>query len=181
MPITDRLPDELDVTRAEDIAWIKSRREADIWHQAMVACICYRGDEHGFLPWLVEQPDLDRSTAAYLLLRAGGGDYFSGDSLYSPVSQTALFAVLGALCERSETLGFRRDNLALEAEWEAARLACLDVAARGAVPRHITVPHAILDRPFVQAGGDWLYEVDGDGLLMNTQWLHNALPHILGN
>ncbi len=165
-------PAEIDMAKAEDVAWVKARRDPALWHQAAMACLAYLGDEHGFLPWLVRQPEMDRATAGWIFLWGEGSIYLRGEAektfgLLSHFSAPQVISLFDALCERSEVVGFSEDRLGLDKDFEAERQRCLEVVARGQVGRGITVPSAIIGRPFRAPAGGGDYEID-DGLLVRT-------------
>jgi hypothetical protein len=148
----------------------------------MTAIFAYVGDRHDFLPWLILQPEMDRATAGWMFLWAGSR-YLVGDGPTSfdlnRVSGEEVVRLFGALCERSERIGFSEDRLGLDPHFEAERQACLAVIANAQVAHGITVPHAIIGRPFAAPSGSADYEVH-DGLLVSTHFLRSALPHIYG-
>ena len=43
------------MAEADHAAWVKAQRDPALWHQAAMAALAYRGDHHGFLPWLLER------------------------------------------------------------------------------------------------------------------------------
>lgn len=164
-------PEEIDMTKAEDVAWVQSQRDPALWHQAAMAVFAYVGDHHGFLPWLFRQPEMDRATAGWIFLWTEGSrylrgdpggtfplDYFSGDEVIS---------LFEAVCERSERAGFSHDLLGLDQDFEPERQACLAVVAAGEVADGITVPSAIIGEPFKAPIPPGRYEID-DGLLVST-------------
>ena len=59
-------PEEIDMSEAGHVAWVKAQRDPALWHQAAMAALAYRGDDHGFLHWLLEQPEMDRATAGWI-------------------------------------------------------------------------------------------------------------------
>jgi hypothetical protein len=56
--------EEIDMSEADHIAWVRAQRGPALWHQAAMAALAYRGDYYGFLHCLLEQPEMDRATAA---------------------------------------------------------------------------------------------------------------------
>jgi hypothetical protein len=96
-------------------AWVKAQRDPALWHQAAMAALAYRGDPHGFLPWLLEQPEMDRATAGWIFLWAEGSRYLRGvtDFPLNHITSEAMMALFRSLCGRSESVGFPRDDLGL--------------------------------------------------------------------
>src|SRR6185503_15446707 len=154
--------EEIDVTEAEHVAWIRSQRDASLWHQAVMAALAYRSDPHGFVPWVLAQPELDRATAGWLFLWAEGSRYLSGERsfLLDHVSSEEMLAIFRAVCERSEGIGFASDSIGLDPDFEADRLRALDVVARGEVATGLIVPHALLDQPFPRERPDKRFALD---------------------
>lgn len=166
------LPDEIDMGNGADVAWVKARRDPALWHQAAMGVVAYIGDPHGFLPWLVQQPEMDRATAGWIFLWAEGSSYLRGEAektfaLLDHFSAGQMISLFDALCARSELMGFSQDRLGLDKDFEPERRKCLEVVAGGQLCRGIIVPSAIIGQPFraPTAGGD--YEID-DGLLVRT-------------
>jgi hypothetical protein len=71
-------PTEIDMSESTDVAWVKARNDPALWHRATMATLAYLGDRHGFLPWVVQQPNMDRATAGWLLLWLQGSRYLRG-------------------------------------------------------------------------------------------------------
>ena len=159
--------EEIDVAEAEHVAWIRGQRDASLWHQAVMAALAYRSDPHGFVPWVLAQPELDRATAGWLFLWAEGSRYLSGERsfLLDHVSSEEMLAIFRAVCERSEGIGFASDSIGLDPDFEADRLRALDVVARGEVAAGLIVPRTLLDRPFPRERPDKRFDLD-DGLLL---------------
>lgn len=156
----------IDVAAAADVAWIRKQRDPALWHAAVMAALAYRGDPHGFLPWVLEQPKLDRASAGWILLWAEGSRYLRGKTEFplNTMQDARVVELFGLVCARSETLGFANDTLGLDPDFEPERQACLAVVAKGEVAPGITVPHAIIDRPFAAPAAS-RYGLD-DGLIL---------------
>jgi len=180
MPDSDTLPQELDMSEPRDVAWVKARNDPEIWHQAAIATIAYLGDKHGFLPWLVQQPAMDRATAAWLLLNFEAPRYLRGEdySFWARIHDDDVRSLFNALCDRSERIGFSKDDLGLPPAIEPQRQACLDVHAKGEVAAGMTFPFAILGKPFKAPRLDTSYQVH-DGILVSSAFLRSELAHIL--
>jgi hypothetical protein len=158
---------EIDVAEEGHVAWIRSQRDPSLWHQAVMAALAYRSDPHGFVPWVLAQPELDRATAGWLFLWPEGSRYLRGERnfLLACVSSERMLAIFRAVCERSAGVGFANDSIGLDPDFEPERLRALDVVARGEVPQGLIVPRALLDRPFVLERPDNRFDLD-DGLLV---------------
>jgi len=179
MSDSDALPNEIDMSVPSDVAWVKARNDPALWHQAMIATLAYLGDKHGFLPWLVQQPNMDRATAGWLLFWVQGSRYLRGEqhSYWARIHDDEVTQILNALCARSERIGFPEDRLGLEAAWEERRQECLDVVAKGEVAEGITIPFNIISEPFSAPRHSGAYEVH-DGLLISLDFLRSELADI---
>ena len=71
--------EEIDVAEEAHVAWIRSQRDASLWHQATMAALAHRSDPHDFIPWVLTQPELDRATAGWLFLWSEGSRYLRGE------------------------------------------------------------------------------------------------------
>jgi hypothetical protein len=160
-------PEEIDMAESEHVAWVKAQRDPALWHQAAMAALSYRGDADEFLAWLVEQPEMDRATAGWIFLWAEGSRFLRGETHFplDTISSESMGELFRALCTRSETLGFSRDSLGLDPEFEAERNACLEIVAQGKAAADIVVPHAIIARPFPPPRKDARFLLD-DGLIL---------------
>ena len=145
--------DELNMRDHQHVEWVKSTRDAELWHAAAMAVVNVLGDPRGFLVWLADQPEMDRATAGYVFLTYGSR-YLRGQTDFSGgegMSGEQWLNALSAICRRAATTGFSNDSLGLDPAWEPQRQACLDVIARGEMSAGIPVPHALLDAPFPPA------------------------------
>lgn len=170
MTSNDAFPDEIDMERAADVALVKSLNDPALWHEAATAVFAYLGDPHGFLPWLIQQPGLDRATAGWLLLWPQGSRFLRGetDSFYARIPDREVVGLLTALCERGERLGFSEDRVGLDGDFEPERQACRAVVEAGETVAGVTPPLAIIGRPFAPPRSGCDYEVH-DGLLLNKR------------
>lgn len=142
--------DELNMRDQEHVAWVKSQRDPELWHAAAMVVLNYLGDPHGFLVWLMKQPETDRATAGYIFLGAYGSAYLRGETDFSGegLSGSEWLGAMQAICQRGATIGFTSDSLGLNPGFEPERQACLDLINRGAVAEGVVVPHALLNVPF---------------------------------
>jgi hypothetical protein len=72
-----------------------------------------------------------------------------------------MVALFRALCERSESIGFSRDDLGLDPDFEPERKRCLEVVARNQVAAGIIVP-----RPFAPPRKDARFTLDDGTILL---------------
>ncbi len=177
----ENLPDEVDLLRAEHVEWVKWTGEPEIWHAAAMACLNFLGDDHGFLPWLVQQPRMDRATAGWLFLWPPGSDFLQGihNRFDTKLPKDDLGALLSALCARSEDVGFCVDEEGLPVECEPLRQECLAVVENGQVAPGVVAPMAIIGKPFKARDRGAMYEVH-DGFLISARFFHAELPEVYG-
>jgi hypothetical protein len=177
----ENVPDEVDLTIADHVEWVKWTDEPEIWHAAAEACLHFLGDPHGFLPWLVQQPRMDRATAGWIFLWPPGSDYLKGvhHRFDTKLPKNAVVALFDALCARSETIGFTTDDEGLPAICEPFRQDCLAVVESGNVAPGVVVPMAIIGKPFKTPDRGAIYQVH-DGLLVSARIFHAELPDIYG-
>lgn len=174
------LPDEIDITKAADVDWLKAQADPAIWHEAAIAALAYVGDEHGFLTWLVKQPRMDRATAGWILLASPFREFLTGAraSVFATgVAAPELVEILTALCDRSDRVGFSDDRLGLEHEYEKARKACVAIIEGGELDPRVTAPTSIVGKPFPAPREEMPYSVH-DGMLISTQFFKRMLPHL---
>lgn len=169
------LPDEIDISSAEGVAFVKARNDPSLWHEAAIAALAYVGDDHDFLRWLVQQPNMDRATAGWLLLWPEGSRFLRGETsgFWARIPDEKLVSLLTALCERSERDGFPEDRVGMEEGFEEQRRACLDVVANGQVASGIVIPRTIIGKPFSVMRSTSPFVCD-DGLLVNRRILEEA-------
>jgi hypothetical protein len=159
--------DAIDMAEAAHVTWVKDQRDPALWHQAAMAALAYRGDEHGFVQWLLAQADMDRATAGWIFLWAEGSRYLRGitDFPLENISSEKMVEIFRSLCRRSESTGFNSDALGLDKDFEPERRACLDIAMRREVAAGIIVPNNIIARPFAAPQTDARFTLD-DGLIL---------------
>ena len=162
-----KAPSEIDMAEAAHVAWVKSRRDPALWHEATMAALAYRGDDHGFLLWLVDQPEMDRATAGWIFLWPEGSRFLRGktDFPLNHISSEKMVELFHALCARSEAVGFHRDGIGLDPDFEPERKTCVEIVARGEVAPGITAPTAIIARPFAPPAKNTRFMLD-DGLIL---------------
>ena len=140
---------ELSLRDPEHVAWLKSQRDPELWHAAGMAAII-SGDPHGFLPWLFDQPEVDRATAGYVFFGVYGNSYLEGGTEFGGegLSDEEWRNVMAAICRRAAGPGFAGDKLGLHPGFEASRRKCLDLVKSGKAAQGIPIPHPLLDTPF---------------------------------
>ena len=141
--------DELNGHDFAHVEWVKSQRDAGLWHVFAMALLV-AGDPLGFLPWVFAQDETDRATAGYLFLGLSGNGYLQGQTEIGGegLSDAQWLATMEAICTRAQSSGFSNNALGLAAGFEAERLICLDIVGAGKTVDGVTVPHTLLDTPF---------------------------------
>jgi hypothetical protein len=96
--------EELDMAEEAHVAWVRSQHDPALWHEAAQAALAYRGDRHGFRPWLLQQADMDRATAGWIFFWTEGSRYLRGETRFycNHVTSDAMAELFRALCVRSE-------------------------------------------------------------------------------
>ena len=158
---------KIDIASKSGVAKAQASREPALWHQAAMAALAYRGDKHGFLPWVLQQPEMDRATAGWIFLWAEGSRYLSGDTdfLLDHIASNKMVELFHAVCARSEGLGFDNDALGLDPGFEEERQNCLAVIAEGEIAPGIVAPKALLARPFAPPRQDDGFTLE-DGIIL---------------
>ena len=141
---------KIDMASKNGVAKAQASRDPMLWHQAAMAALAYRGDKHGFLHWVLQQPETDRATAGWIFLWAEGSRFLRGESdfMLNHVPAKKMVELFRAVCERSEGMGFANDALGLDPGFEEERLNCLAVIEEGELAPGIIAPVALLARPF---------------------------------
>lgn len=142
--------EQIDLTIFEHVEWLKSTKDPELWHVATQASLAYTDDPHNFVPWVVEQKELDRSTGGWIFLWLDGSLYLKGeDKFYHSFSTNDyLMEVFSKLTNRSEANGFSQNVIGLDADFEQERQNCIRLAADGNIARGRKFPHSLLDSPY---------------------------------
>lgn len=160
----------LRLDNANDVDWIKTQQNPELWHVAAISALVWHGDPHGFLEWLIQQPALDRATAGWLFMWPDGSSYLRGEDeshfLLDMFDGKDVLKIFSAVCERSQKVGFKNDRIGLESEWETVRLACLKVVQENKVAAGINAPMALIEKPYpAQKRNLSFYHVGGGELM----------------
>ena len=157
---------EIDMALAADVAWVRAQPDPTLWHQATMAALAYRGDEHGFVEWVLAQSETDRATVGWIFLWAEGSRYLRDGmtGALSHVSGDHMSTLLRAVCNRSEADGFRNDGVGLDPEFEPERQACLTLIDEGGVTADVIAPVTLLAGPFNAPARDDRHILD-DGII----------------
>jgi len=170
------LLDEIDVNNPDHIAWAKALGNPLVWHDCALACLIFRGDAHEFLLWLVQQPRLDRVTAAAIFLHEGNGpNYLSGESLVAKhLDENQIGRIIEALCDLDLAHALTDNGIGLPEGWEQARLDTL-----ASLPDHPDIPLRFLRDPINQQTANMPYRDIGEGDLMSVGYMRTAMPFLL--
>lgn len=143
--------DEIHLHDPAHVAWLREQVDPELWHVAATSALTF-GDPHGFAAWVVEQDEVDRATAGYLFLGRYGPEWLSGRPVLGGegLSGDDLVAVFEAVCRRSATRGFTRDELGLDPGFETPRRECLAVVDEGRMAPGMVAPTALVATPFPQ-------------------------------
>lgn len=158
---------KIDVAKPKGVSKLQSQRDPALWHQGAMAALAYRGDRHGFLDWVLQQPETDRATAGWIFLWAEGSRYLRGETDFplDHVASNKMVELFRAVCDRSEGVGFFNDALGLDQGFEAERLECLAVIEDGRLATGIVAPISLLKRPFAPPRHDDRFDLD-DGIIL---------------
>jgi hypothetical protein len=171
-------PDKLDVTSSADVEWIKQSNDPLVWHDATLACLIFSGDPHGLVAWLVEQPALDRVTAAAMFLyRDNGVRRLRGEPVeFVRNDDKARFErMIDRLNELDSTRGLISHGIGMASAWEKARIAAIAILAE-----HGRAPLRILEQPIDRKTAAMPYCDIGEGELVSDAAMRRDLPFLFG-
>ena len=110
------------VRKPQDVGWVQSQRDPELWHAAAMAIVNTIGDPHGFLVWLADQPETDRATAGYFFLGYLAPTISADRPIFSAKDcPGSSGCAMEAMCRRAATAGFTHDSLGLHPGFEAQR------------------------------------------------------------
>ncbi len=168
-------PESLDVHNSVDVNWIKQSGDPLVWHTAALACLIFVGDPHGLIAWLVQQPNLDRVTAAAIFLHGGNGvrrlenNYLNIVKMEDPQVQD----MIDRLCDLDGSRVLADHGIGLDPGWESTRLET--VARLRDNPR---APKGILSRPIDRQTAKMPYSDIGEGELVSEKFLRENMPYL---
>ncbi|WP_209348071.1 hypothetical protein [Pontixanthobacter sp. CEM42] len=171
-------PDSLDVDDLDDVTWIKSCQDPLVWHDAAMACLIFRGDKHGLIGWLAEQPQLDRVTAATMFLhRDNGPRILRGDVVeYIQMKPDQIIAMIKTLCERDSALSYSENGIGLGSGWEDAKQSIIaELSHHSSFPMHMLakpIHHNTVNRPY--------YDI-GEGELVSDNYIREHMPYMVAD
>lgn len=168
-------PESLDVSDITDVNWIKHSNDPLVWHTAAMACLIFRGDEHGLIPWLVRQPSLDRVTAAAMFLHGGNGvRHLKKDHIeIVRMEQAQVREMIDLLCDLDATRMLADNGIGMQPDWELARLETITILAGN--PR---MPRVILDQPIDRQTAAMPYTDIGEGELVSDKFMRENMPFL---
>ena len=166
-------PESLDVGDINDVNWIKQSNDPLVWHAAAMACLIFRGDKHDLIPWLVQQPSLDRVTAAAMFLhRSNGIRRLTNDQVeLVQMKQGQVEEMIDLLCKLDTTQIVPDNGIGLASGWELERQEAVTLLANN--PR---IPRAILDRPIDRQTAAMPYTDIGEGELVSDAFMRKNMP-----
>jgi hypothetical protein len=168
-------PETLDVSDSDDVNWIKQSNDPLVWHTAAIACLIFRGDEHGLMAWLARQPSLDRVTAAAMFMHGSNGVRYltKGNIEAVRMKPIQVQEMIDLLCDLSETHALTDNGIGMASGWEAER--AKTIAALVDNPR---APMRILERPIDQQTAAMPYTDIGEGELVSEKFIRENMPFL---
>ncbi len=161
-PKKDRIT--FDLNTEDGLSAAINTNDPQVLHQIAVFAAAYHEDPFALLTRLIEQPELDRGTAAWLLGYLEARAWLSGTGLaHSTMSPDETEEVLRQICLRSAKLGFGNDVVGHAPELSFAELEAAH--AQHGMPEGIPWPSAIVEHAYSDYSPG-PYEVGEDGLLV---------------
>ena len=168
-------PDTLDLSNAADVDWIKRCDDPLVWHTAALACLIFSGDRHDLLAWLIEQPSLDRVTAAAIFLHGSNGvRHLKGEGVeYVRIDNMLMEQLIDRLCALDKEQSWADHGIGLGEGWETERLTALADLADN--PR---APVRLLERPIDRQTAQMPYSDLGEGDLFSEEHMRETMPYL---
>jgi hypothetical protein len=159
-----------EATGVGDLHWLAKSRDPDLWH--LIAAHANTDLLEKFVVWVIQQPECDRATAAYLFLKLGGVSCFDDPPSGSPSSWSFAKQSVARICNRSENGdGFLRRVLTLSevGEKDDQRDLLLNIQAKaGRAESFAPVPVRLLGEVFEGRATNSAYELVGEGEIVDA-------------
>lgn len=182
-PRGQHYPEKLDVGDSADVQWIKQSGDPKVWHDAALTCLIFRGDPHDLIAWLVEQPALDRVTAAAIFLhgdngvrRLSGEDVEfvgKGDDAEVYRRKRQVEQAIDRLCDLDGSRTLADNGIGMAEGWEKARLVAL-----AALTGKARAPLRLLQSPIDRQTAAMPYTDMGEGELVTDAYLRREMPFL---
>ena len=89
-------------TSIDDFDWFEANRDPDLWHLIARQANFDLGATKRFVAWVVEQPDCDRATAAFLFLEMNGPACVANPSERVVSGTDFAYRLISRICARSQ-------------------------------------------------------------------------------
>jgi hypothetical protein len=153
-----------------DLAWLSASRDPDLWR--LIAAHANPDLLEKFVGWVIQQPECDRATVAYLFLKLGGPSCFLNPPSGSNSSWSFIEQAVARICNRSEKGdGFPRRELTLSecGKKDDQRDVLLKIRARtGSAESFAPVPVRLLGEVIEGRATDSLDDVLGEGDIVDA-------------
>ena len=169
-------PNTLCVGNMDDVLWIKRSQDPLVWHDAVLACLIFRGDPHGLVSWVAEQDRLDHATAVIIFLHGSNGYHRVMDEpiRYENMRPDQVIRAIDIICERDRNAAWARNNIAQPGDgWEPERLKTLE-----ALNSHPKAPVNLLSIPLLNKGIKMPYVDIGEGELISQAYARETMPFL---
>jgi hypothetical protein len=154
-------------TSIDDFGWLEANRDPDLWHLITQQVNFDLGATKRFVEWVVEQPDCDRATAAFLFLDMNGPECVA-----NPSERVVSYRLISRICARSQNGdGFPISELTLsehglQDDQRGVLQQMLDIPTT-ATAILCPVPVNLLSMPFGGRRAKSPYVVQPDGYIEN--------------
>lgn len=157
-------------TSIDDFDWLKANRDPDLWHLIVRQVNFDLGATQRFVEWVVEQPDCDRATAAFLFLEMNGPECVANPSERVVSSTDFPGRLICRICARSQNGdGFPISELTLSEHGlrDDQRGVLQQMLSMTATAIRCPVPVNLLSMPFGGRRAKSPYVVQPEGYIEN--------------
>lgn len=153
-----------DLNSETGLAAAKKTRDPQVFHHMAIYAAAYGEDPKGLLTWLIDQPEFDRGTAAWLLNYLGAAAWISGICPdHSVMGADGAETILREICFRDEQSGFQEDTVGLDPGISFQEVE--EIHAKTGMPDGVPWPATIVGLPYPKFSPG-PYDVGEDGLLV---------------
>ena len=157
-------------TSIDDFDWLEANRDPDLWHLIARQVNFDLSATKRFVEWVVEQPDCDRATAAFLFLEMNGPECVANPSERVVSSTDFSGRLIGRICARSQNGdGFPISELTLSEHGlrDDQRGVLQQMLSMTATAIRCPVPVNLLSMPFGGRRAKSPYVVQPEGYIEN--------------